>query len=161
MITMKIGIVGSRDYPTEQHIRSFISLIPKDWTIVTGGQKKGVDRWVRKHGSVAHDVVEFPPEHYRKTRWALDKCPLTGEDIEYGKDYAVSHYHVRNRRISSYSDIVVGFTRMKQSPGTMSTLSAATAMGKTVHRFIDIAFSKSRASELVEHWRKGLADQSV
>ena len=63
---------------------------------------------------------EFPPVHYQYNQ----HCVL--ESFNYGKPYAVWHYHSRNKDLVEYSDVVVAFIpKGITSKGTNSALKEA------------------------------------
>jgi hypothetical protein len=69
--------------------------------------------------------AEFPPAHYQYNQ----HCVL--ESYNYGKPYAVWHYHTRNKEIAEYSDVVIAFIpKGITSKGTNSTLKEAEKVNK-------------------------------
>lgn len=106
---VKIGIVGSRAYTDKKKIAEVISQLHLKYgpglTIVSGGQKEGVDGFA-KEIALAKKLYyhEFPPAHYAHNEY----CVLGPE--HYGKPYHVSHYHIRNEEIAKYSDYMFVFT---------------------------------------------------
>ncbi len=102
-MTMKVAIVGSRKYT------------------VSGGQKQGADGYAKKY-ALEFDVKysEFPPAHYQYNQ----HCVL--ESFNYGKPYAVWHYHTRNKEIADYVDVMIAFIpKGILSKGTNSALKEA------------------------------------
>ena len=122
---MKIGIVGSRQYSNKRRIKEFVFALKEKFgeniEIVSGGQKDGADRYAKKY-ALEFDVnySEFPPKHYQYNQ----HCVL--ESYNYGKPYAVWHYHSRNKDLIEYSDVVVAFIpKGIASKGTNSALKEA------------------------------------
>lgn len=112
---IRVGIVGSREYPNEQQIMEMISLLPTDDVeIVSGGQHQGVDGWAKKYAA-EHKLkyTEFVPAHYQ------------------GAPYDVANYHKRNRQIAEYCDIVYAFIH-RPSRGTQSTINFCKETGTPV-----------------------------
>jgi len=101
---MKLAIVGSRNLKELDRIYHFISSLPKDTEIVTGGAK-GVDEIAEICArNLGLKVTVFKPE-YDKYEGKI--APL-----------------IRNRKIVDYSDVVVGFWD-GLSRGTKHTLKYA------------------------------------
>src|ERR1700743_3832141 len=86
---MRIAIVGSRDYPNEEQVRSFVRTLPRDWIIVSGGAR-GVDKWAE--------------DEAKKLGMGTD-IYLPDWDI-YGKGAGM----LRNSIVVANSDMVVAFT---------------------------------------------------
>jgi len=129
---MKIGIVGSREYSNRRKIKEFIFALKQKFDenieIVSGGQKDGADGYAKKF-ALEFDMkyVEFPPTHYPYN------VHCVRPQHEYGKEYAIWHYHRRNKQIAEYSDKIVAFIpKDKVSKGTMSTIKEAQKIGKKV-----------------------------
>ena len=124
-MTMKVAIVGSREYTNKRRIQEFIHKLKERWRndleIVSGGQKDGADGYAKKY-ALEFDLKysEFPPAHYQYNQ----HCVL--ESYNYGKPYAVWHYHNRNKSLIEYSDVVVAFIpKNLTSKGTESALKEA------------------------------------
>ena len=125
IMSIKIGIVGSRRYTNKQKIKDLIFEIKEKYgdevEIVSGGQKDGADGYAKKF-TLEFDMkyVEFPPSHYS---WNMHcKLPAT----KYNKPYYVSNYFKRNKQIAEYSDIIVAFIPDGvESRGTMNTVEYA------------------------------------
>ena len=126
MITrIKIAIVGSRVYTNNLRIKNFIYELKVKYKdeveIVSGGQKEGADGYAKKY-ALEFDMKysEFPPKHYQYNQ----HCVL--ESYNYGKPYAVWHYHDRNKQLIEYSDVVAAFIpKNTTSKGTESALKEA------------------------------------
>lgn len=107
---MKIAIVGSRSFSNLKKVRDYISQLPSDTVIVSGGAA-GVDRqavgWAMVLGM---ETIEFLPN------W--DK---------HGKSAGV----IRNSEIVAMADKVVAFWD-GQSRGTLDSINKAKAAGKPV-----------------------------
>ena len=122
---IKVGIVGSRAYSNKKKIKDLIFQIKEkhgdDVEIVSGGQKDGADGYAKKC-ALEFDIKysEFPPAHYSYNQ----HCVL--ESYNYGKPYAVWHYHNRNKSLIEYSDAIVAFIpKGVNSKGTISALKEA------------------------------------
>ena len=132
IMSIKIGIVGSRRYTNKQKIKDLIFEIKEKYgdevEIVSGGQKDGADGYAKKF-NLEFDMkyVEFPPAHYS---WNMHcKLPAT----EYNKQYYVTNYFKRNKQIAEYSDIIVAFIQKGvKSRGTMNTIHYAEKLKKLV-----------------------------
>ena len=132
IMSIKIGIVGSRRYTNKQKIKDLIFEIKEKYgdevEIVSGGQKDGADGYAKKF-TLEFDMkyVEFPPAHYS---WNMHcKLPAT----EYNKQYYVTNYFKRNKQIAEYSDIIVAFIQKGvKSRGTMNTIHYAEKLKKLV-----------------------------
>lgn len=112
---MKIGIVGSREFPQLKLVQWFINDLPKGVTVISGGAR-GVDgaaaEQARKNGL---DVQECLPD--------LNGC---NERHEY-----TQRYFERNQKIVDQSDMVVAFTE-KDHGGTWDTIKRAVKANKPV-----------------------------
>ena len=122
---MKVAIVGSRQYTNKRRIQEFIFKLKEKYEdkleIVRGGQKEGADGYAKKY-ALEFDVKysEFPPAHYQYNQ----HCIL--ESYNYGRPYAVWHYHNRNKEIVNHSDVITAFIpKGITSKGTNSTLKEA------------------------------------
>ena len=122
---MKVAIIGSRQYTNKRRIQEFVYKLKQRWgeklEIVSGGQKDGADGYAKKY-ALEFDLKysEFPPAHYQYNQ----HCVL--ESYNYGKPYAVWHYHNRNKSLIGYSDVVVAFIpKNLTSKGTESALKEA------------------------------------
>lgn len=129
---MKIGIVGSRRYTNKLRIKEFVFGLKQKFgeniEIVSGGQKEGADGYAKKF-ALEFDMKysEFPPSHYQYNQHCVRP------QREYGKQYAVWHYHRRNKQIAEYSDKIVAFIPKNHiSDGTESTIKEAQKIGKKV-----------------------------
>ena len=126
----KIGIVGSRAYTNKKKIKDLIFEIKSKYgeyvEIVSGGQRDGADGYAKKY-ALEFDLnySEFPPVHYQYNQ----HCVL--ESFNYGKPYAVWHYHSRNKDLVEYSDVVVAFIpKGITSKGTNSAIKEAVKNNK-------------------------------
>lgn len=112
---MKIGIVGSREFPQLKLVEWFVRDLPKGVTVLSGGAR-GVDtaaaETARKCGLT---VEEYLPD-------------LTGckERLDFTK-----RYYERNQKIVDQSDMVVAFTE-KDNGGTWSSIKMAVKANKPV-----------------------------
>ena len=126
----RVGIVGARIYTNKLKVKEFVYNLKEkfgnDVEIVSGGQKAGADGYAKKY-ALEFDTkyAEFPPAHYQYNQ----HCVL--ESYNYGKPYAVWHYHTRNKEIAEYSDVVIAFIpKGITSKGTNSTLKEAEKVNK-------------------------------
>ncbi len=132
IMSIKIGIVGSRRYTNKKKIKDLLFEIKEKYgsevEIVSGGQKDGADGLAKKF-ALEFDMkyVEFPPAHYS---WNMHcKLPAT----EYNKPYYVTNYFKRNKQIAEYSDIIVAFIQKGvKSRGTMNTIHYAEKLKKLI-----------------------------
>ena len=114
----QIGVIKKR-------IQEFVFKLKEKYKekleIVSGGQRDGADGYAKKY-ALEFDLnySEFPPVHYQYNQ----HCVL--ESFNYGKPYAVWHYHSRNKDLVEYSDVVVAFIPKNIiSKGTESALKEA------------------------------------
>ena len=122
---MKVAIIGSRKYENKRRIQEFIYKLKEKWKdrleIVSGGQRDGADGYAKKY-ALEFDLKysEFPPSHYQYNQHYVL------ESFNYGKPYAVWHFHSRNKDLIEYSDVVVAFIpKGITSKGTNSALKIA------------------------------------
>jgi hypothetical protein len=112
---MKIGIVGSREFPQTKLVEWFVRDLPKGVTVLSGGAR-GVDA--------------AAAEHARKCGLALEEClpDLTGcvERLDFTR-----RYYERNQRIVDGCDMLVAFTE-KDHGGTWDTIKRAVKANKPV-----------------------------
>jgi hypothetical protein len=99
----RIAIVGSRDYPSQHLVERFTYLIPRQWTIISGGAR-GVDKWAEETAKQWNRPIRV-----HKPQWGI-----------YGKRAGF----IRNNAIVRDSDIVVAFHH-NNSRGTAHTISLA------------------------------------
>ena len=132
IMSIKIGIVGSRRYTNKKKIKDVIYDLKIGYAdcveIVSGGQRDGADGYAKKFAlEFDLDYVEFPPAHYS---WNMHcKLPAT----KYNKPYYVTNYFKRNKQIAEYSDIVIAFIPEGiESRGTMDTVEHAKKEKKLV-----------------------------
>ena len=107
---MKIGIVGSREFPQLNLVDQFIQDLPAGVSIVSGGAR-GVDSMAaecaKKYGL---SYIEYLPD--------LSACHEKHEFTEA--------YYQRNQQIVDNSDMIVAFTE-KTNGGTWDTIKRARA----------------------------------
>ena len=112
---MKIGIVGSREFPQLKLVQWFVNDLPKGVTVISGGAR-GVD------GAAA--------EQARRNGLEVQECfpDLTGctEHHEY-----TQRYYDRNQKIVDQSDMIVAFTE-KDNGGTWDSIKRAVKANKPV-----------------------------
>ena len=107
---MKVAIVGSRDYPDPEAVRTYVRSLPKDTTVISGGAR-GVDSWAVEEAIKAGLETEvFPAD------WKL-----------YGK----SAGYRRNSQIVAAADKVIAFWDGK-SRGTKHSMDLADKEGKLI-----------------------------
>ena len=128
--SMKIAIVGSREYGNKTKIKEFLLTLKKKFgerlEIVSGGQPKGADGIAKKVAlEYEMDYKEFAPAHYKYNI----HCALPRKF--YGADYSIGHYHIRNDQLAKYSDMIVAFIPDGiNSSGTQDTLKRVEKYGK-------------------------------
>jgi hypothetical protein len=105
---MLLAIVGSRDFPDLWRVNDYISLLPSDTTIVSGGAR-GVDRTAADAAS----QYGLPCIEYL-AQWERDGKPAG---------------YKRNQRIVDNCDQLVAFWDGK-SPGTRHSIDLARKAGK-------------------------------
>ena len=127
---MKIGIVGSRRYENKKRIKDFIFKLKQehgtDTIIVSGGCKKGADKYAKKYAlELGLQYEEYPPFH------EVHNLYCTIPSSRYGKPYSVKNFFARNKIIAGTSDFVVGFIpEGVEASGTMNTLKYAEKFDK-------------------------------
>lgn len=124
-MTMKVAIVGSRQYTNKRKIQEFVFKLKQKYgeklEIVSGGQKDGADGYAKKY-ALEFDVKysEFPPAHYNHNM----HCVLP--KFRYSKAFYKSNYHKRNAQIAEHCDVMVAFIpNGVVSKGTESALNEA------------------------------------
>ena len=133
---MKVAIVGSRRYTNKKRIQEFIFKLRDKYgdklEIVSGGQKEGADGYAKKY-AIEFDVKysEFPPVHYTYNQ----HCVL--ESYNYGKPYAVWHYHNRNKQIAEYCDVMTAF--IPENTTSKGTESALKELQKKEKKYVIIS----------------------
>ena len=132
IMSIKIGIVGSRRYTNKKKIKDLLFEIKEKYgsevEIVSGGQKDGADGLAKKY-ALEFDMkyIEFPPAHYNYNI----HCKLSAK--HYNKPYYVTNYFKRNKQIAEYSDIIVAFVQKGvESRGTMNTIHHAEKQKKLI-----------------------------
>ena len=102
-LTHRIAIIGSRNYPDPSAVRRFVSELPADWVVVSGGAS-GVDSWAEE-AAFDRDLqtVVFPADWERHGRAAGP---------------------IRNAQIVDFTDEVVAFWD-GASRGTLNTVVQA------------------------------------
>ena len=110
-------------------VLNIIKYLPIGHEIISGGQKKGVDGWVRHFSIIkGHKYLEFPPDHYKQDKYSAQTCPITNKKIIYGQVYSPHFYHLRNERMAVYAQKNNGFAfafNLPDSKGTQSFLKFA------------------------------------
>jgi|SRR5271170_5720138 len=108
--SIRVAIVGSRDFPKLSKVRRYVRGLPKGTIVVSGGAP-GVDRAaVREARRCGLRVKIFLPD---LERWGRRS------------------FAIRNRKIATYCDRLVAF-HWNDSPGTAMTIGFAEALEKDV-----------------------------
>lgn len=110
---VRVAIVGSRDFPNLQAVGQYVSRLPKDSVIVSGGTR-GVDR-----------TAEIAAE-----ACGMDKLIFPADWNRHGKAAG----YMRNRLIVANADRVVAFQH-NGSRGTQHTIDLARDAGLDVEVF--------------------------
>tara|TARA_Y100000356_G_scaffold62948_1_gene51379 strand:- start:29 stop:430 length:402 start_codon:yes stop_codon:yes gene_type:complete len=127
---MKVAIIGSRRYENKKKIKDFIFKLKNEYgtdtIIVSGGCKKGADKYAKKYAlELGLQYEEYPPFHEVHNLY----CPLPSS--RYGKDYSMKYFFARNKIIAGTSDFVVGFIPDGvEGRGTMNTIDYAKKLNK-------------------------------
>lgn len=111
---MKIGIIGNRDYPCQEHIELLVSILPEDTRVVSGGAI-GPDSWAAQ-AAIDRGLpipLVFPIEQVP----GMSKSQFTQKA------------HERNYRIVENSDFVIAFV-CRPAGGTWHTLNCADQVNK-------------------------------
>jgi hypothetical protein len=109
----RIGIVGSRHFPSREVVQLFLKSLPRDTVIVSGGAE-GVDRWSVEIGeSLGMKTLVFQADWQRHGRKAGP---------------------IRNVEIVSNIDELVAFWD-GESRGTLNTIVLATGAGLPMRIF--------------------------
>ena len=112
---MRIGIVGSRDYKDMKRVYFYVSELPKDTVIVSGGAR-GVD-WEAENAAKVFGLQTI----IHRADWDVNG-KLAG--------------FLRNSLIVNDSDCIVAFWD-GQSRGTLDTIQKAVQAGKVVKIYPD------------------------
>jgi hypothetical protein len=113
IMSRRVAIVGSRDYPDLSRVRTYVAGLPDDTVIISGGAR-GVDR---------------EAERAARTR-GLRTLIFPADWTTYGKRAG----YVRNQTIVDHADDVVAFWDGR-SPGTADTIRKAQQAGLSVRIF--------------------------
>ena len=129
--TLRVAIVGSRDYENRQKIKKFVFKLKNEKgvdTIIVGNGKYNVGNYIKKYAlEFGLQYQEFPPQH---DTWNI-YCPKDKKD--YDKPYNVKNFFARNKIIAAYSQYIVAFIpRGVESRGAMSTINYAKKFGKKI-----------------------------
>lgn len=136
---VKLGVVGSRNWPSKDFVVGTISAClrkyPSVTTLVSGGQPKGVDGWAAEYAR-KHEmpIVEYLPAHY-----------YDSSDERY-EPYHPRNYHARNTLIADDSDILLAFC-WESSRGTMDTYKKALARNKKVLLLTEVCLRRINMEE--------------
>ena len=127
---MKVAIIGSRRYENKKKIKDFIFKLKNEYgtdtIIVSGGCKKGADKYAKKYAlELGLQYEEYPPFHEVHNLY----CPLPS--TRYGKDYSMKYFFARNKIIAGTSDFIVGFIpEGVEGRGTLNTIDYAKKLNK-------------------------------
>lgn len=124
---VKVGIVGSRDYPDLEAVRRFVAALPEGTVVVSGGAR-GVDQTAEDAARARGLVVDV-----KIALWQ-----------QHGKRAGP----MRNREIVEASDEIVAFWD-GVSPGTRSTIDIAHGAQKKVRVFYP--FQEPKAPPRLRH----------
>jgi hypothetical protein len=109
---MRVGIVGSRNYPSEPTVRSYVRSLPAGTVVVSGGAR-GVDSWAEDEARrCGLEVVVYKPL----------------EVVIRSRGFAAAAHH-RNQAIAKGCDRLVAFS-VGVSRGTASTIRYARELGR-------------------------------
>ncbi len=108
---MKVGVIGSQCRKDKKAVEKLIASLPDGTIIVSGGGKKGVNKWATELGRErGFPIMEFlqykPPEDY--SSWARSKSGYS-----------------RNRKIVEASDIIYAFVADDRSGETEGIIKCA------------------------------------
>lgn len=107
-----VGIVGSRTWPDQAAVESFVDIVPVDYVIVSGGAV-GVDQWAADRARArGMQVVEV--------------LPVLGQGVP-----RATALRRRTRKVVAMSNFVVAFCH-KKSPGTSYAIECALELGKAL-----------------------------
>jgi hypothetical protein len=105
---MKIAIIGSRSFPDEEMVRSFVKSLPNRFEVVSGGAR-GVDSWALDEAKkLGLKWYEFEP-----------------------KDESSTALLARNSEIAFDCDVMVAFSNYN-SRGTQDAIKKASVLYKPV-----------------------------
>jgi predicted Rossmann-fold nucleotide-binding protein len=128
---MKLAIVGSREFKKENKVKALLESYIQRYgfenvTVVSGGCPDGADALAKKAAlEMGLQYIEFPPKH----RCHNEYCIRPPE--EYGKEYHVSNFFVRNSQVAEFCEHLVAFTiKGVRCNGTMDTYGKAKRMNK-------------------------------
>lgn len=123
-----MGVVGSRKWPNRQFVFDTLDMwmgkYPMIHTLVSGGQRKGVDDWAAEYARRYElNLVRYLPAH-----WYPD------EDDRYA-EYTPNNYFARNTKIAKASDLLVAFS-YRDRGNVMDTYNKARhRIGKRAHLY--------------------------
>ena len=89
-----VAVVGSRDYPRPEKVKEFVSKLPIDTIVVSGGAR-GVDSWAAEAAQEAGlEVEEYLPEWDKYGRSAGFR---RNKDIEENADRCIAFWDGKSR----------------------------------------------------------------
>lgn len=117
---IRVGVVGSRDYPNEDYVRAIVASFPvrypNGFVFVSGGAYRRTKEWIDSNpGAPVEGGVDF---------WAEDQARIAGYDIDimpanWGLGRAAGM--IRNKELVESCDYVHIFWDGK-SPGTRNVI---------------------------------------
>jgi len=110
---MKLAIIGSRKFNDYEQLRDVAAQYPATEIVSSGA--RGTDMLAEKYAQQTGLPLKlFLP------KFKTDKVP-----------YHVRWFHVRNRELAEYADLILAFWNSKSS-GTKSTIRYARKLGKPI-----------------------------
>ena len=106
---MRIGLVGSKFYTNSRKIKDTIFQLKQkfqeeDLTIVSGGNKNGAERFVKKYAlELECNYLEYNASHTNKNLYSALN------ERFYGKPYHVKNFHHQNKLLSQGIDCMIVF----------------------------------------------------
>lgn len=113
---MIYGIIGSRHRIDRNSIQAFISSIPDDSIVISGGCQ-GVDKW----------AIQSAKARGLPTREYLPNLANCKKYFEYTKAY-----YARNKLIAANCDVLAAFVSDNRKGGTENTIKYAKKFGKKI-----------------------------
>ncbi len=111
---MRVGVIGSRKFPSPDPVKYFISVLPQGSIIISGGCS-GPDLWAEEAArAVGFEVSIFLPN-----------LPAKGSP----RHKFTEAFYARNRLIAENSDIIHAFVSPDRKGGTEYTIKHAKKIG--------------------------------
>ena len=130
--TVKIAIIGSREYENKRKIRDMIFKLKQTFgsklEIISGGCPTGADKYAKKFSlELGVTYREFNPAHTVKNLYSV--MP----EAYYSKPYHTSQFFHRNTLIAKYCDKMIAFIDSNvESKGSYHAVSMAQKHSKPV-----------------------------